>query len=120
MAAGAGVSNGGGSGEAKKPANLCLHLGCVKRAHHGKPGERAQFCAEHAKGQEGLERSGLKLCEHEGCKKMPSFGVPGGRRQFCQVHKPEGMVSLTGYRCKKGVLESGKLWRARGEAAVLR
>ena len=97
VAAGA-VNNGEGSGEAKKPARLCRHQGCFKQASYGKPGEKSQFCAEHA--PEGTENVKHKKCEHEGCTKVPSYGVPGGRRQFCKEHKPEGMVPLTGYRCQ--------------------
>ena len=51
VAAAAGAVNNGngeGSGEVEKPAKLCLHQGCVKQANYGKPGERAQFCPEHA------------------------------------------------------------------------
>ena len=91
------VNAGGVSGEVKKPAYLCLHQGCAKRASHGEPGEKAQFCAEHAPG--GTEDVKHKKCEHEGCKKMPSCGVPGGRRQFCSEHKQEGMVDLAGTQC---------------------
>ena len=90
--------NGGGSGEAKKPAHLCLHEGCVKQARYGKQGVKAKFCPEHApQGNEDVTRV---KCEHEGCKKVPSFGVPGGWRQFCNEHKAEGMVDLVNKRCE--------------------
>ena len=93
------VSSGGGSGEGKKPAHLCLHQGCVQRASYGKQGEKAQFCPEHA--LEGTEDVKQLKCEHVGCTKVPSYGVSGGRRQFCKEHKAEGLVYLVpGKRCE--------------------
>lgn len=94
----------------------CQHPRCKNQASHGKIGEKAELCADHANDE--MVNVVKRRCSHIGCTQHASFGDVGSdKAERCAEHANWTAVNVRHMKCShSGCIKQASYGKAGGKA----